>query len=263
MHQLINILLFHFAITPLDRATFPSSYEYYNGAEREYRVEYLWESDRVLTFTSRSDADGKGWKKFLILDNDSRLIADSALDPNGNPVQGGKYEYQSEKLVAYRIASQATLFHYVGGRLDSVAVKKGDSLIEYNTYRYDSQNRLIRSDSFYDNSGLGYLQDFRSMIEYFLPDSIVVSQAFVPVNGDSAKSTIHLRNGFPVKMIEREYFSSSSRVGTHIWFFPSHVSIAQKKDAKLSPFNFAKKGVEKFNILGRRTFIGINGHKGL
>lgn len=253
MHQILSALIYQFFLLPVDRAGFPATYEFYHRTESEYQFEYRWETDSRIGIFRRFNSDGKERNSFLFLGPDNRIVADSSAGSDGRPISVGRYEYKDGKLMSYLSSSQDVQFFYRGQNPDSIAYKKGDTLVEYYTYAYDAKGVLIRSDHFYDRDGSGRLQDNRSLVQYFLPDSMVIEKAFVPDNGERSRLTFFLAAGLPVRMIERETTSGSTHVDTHLWTYPGGVSLGRDVPGSLPLGGSYNPVIGVFDFLGRRN----------
>jgi hypothetical protein len=268
MNQIILSILFQFITTPLERASFPVSYEFYGGAELEYSVEYVWESPKVLILKKHSAEDGDR-RSVMSLNDKFQAVSDSIYGEDGALAYLHLFEYSGGKLNVRRSGPYSARFFYVGDNLDSVSETRNDTVLERFSYGYDSQDRPIRIDHFYSKGGGPVLDHNRSTVAYFLPDSIVIKRDFIPVDGDSVRQTIYLKDGLPIKMSETEYYSGSIHRSTHVWKFAGASSI--RHGAKRILYGPAVKGhgdgnsADKnaasagFNLLGRKAGGRVDG----
>ena len=173
------------------------------------------------------------------------------MDTSGNPSRVTDFVYAGGLLRESRTGNDTTAFHYAAGNLDSVGVRRDGVLSEYYLYGYDAQGRPTRVDDFYDDDGSDHLRDNRHAITYFLPDSIVVTTAFVPADGDSTVKRIYLKDGNPVRMVESETYHGSHYASTHIWVYAGSNAVSKPRLRSLSLAAEAAIGLQGIDLLGR------------
>jgi hypothetical protein len=250
MNQVILSLLLQFITTPMERASFPETYEFYGGAELEYSNLYVWENQRTCVINSRS-AEGGERRTVVSLNEKFQIVSDSSYGEDGALAYLSRYEYWDGKLSIQRDGSELSRFFYDGENLDSVSVTRNDTVLEIYGYAYDTQARPILIDHFYSKDGGSGLDHKRSVVSYFLPDSIVIKQDFIPVDRDSVRKTIYLMDGLPIKMAETEYFSGSIYRSTHVWTYPGASPIRHgAKRMALAVGNDSPR-YQGYNLLGR------------
>lgn len=250
MNQVILSVLFQFITTPIERATFPETYEFYGGAELEYSNIYVWENQRTCIIHSRS-AEGGERRKVVSLNEKSQIVSDSSFGENGALAYLSRYEYLDGKLSMQRNGSELSRFFYDGEKLDSVSVTRNDTVLEIYGYTYDTQARPSLIDHFYSRDGGPGLDHKRTAVSYFLPDSIVIKQDFIPVDRDSVRKTIYLKDGLPIKMAETEYFSGSTHRSTHIWTFANASPIRPGAKRLARAIGSKTPWYKEYSLLGR------------
>lgn len=250
MNQLLLNILLQFATAPLQQSTFPLTYQFYEGAKLEYANEYVWESPRSLIIKRHSAEDGDS-RSVVSLNGKFQAVSDSIFGENGALDYIELYEYSGEKLSARRGGSDLARFFYDGEELDSVLVTRSDTVSARYRYAYDSQARPIEIDHFYSKDGGPGLDHMRAAVSYLLPDSIVIKWDFIPADGDSVRETVYLKDGLPIIMAEREYYSGSVYQTTHVWTYAGYSPIRPGATPKPQAIGSGLPWFRGYDLLGR------------